>query len=71
MSSVSNVRLGEFETFLYAPIGQDNEGMPLSVLSALARRDVDPWQLLNSSHCSAHLRMRRWPVRTPQPSPRG
>ena len=44
MSSVSNVRLGEFETFLYAPIGQDNEGMPLSVLSALARRDVDPWE---------------------------
>jgi hypothetical protein len=44
MSSVSHARLGsEFESFLYAPIGQDNNGMPLSVLSALARQDVDPW----------------------------
>lgn len=44
MSSVSHARLGsEFERFLYAPIGQDNNGMPLSVLSALARQDVDPW----------------------------
>jgi hypothetical protein len=45
MSSVSHARLGsEFEKFLYAPIGQDNNGMPLSVLSALARQDVDPWE---------------------------
>lgn len=45
MSSVSSAPLGaEFESFLYAAIGQDNEGMPLSVLSALARRDVDPWE---------------------------
>lgn len=44
MSSVSHARFGsEFEQFLYAPIGQDNNGMPLSVLSALARQDVDPW----------------------------
>lgn len=44
MSSISHARLGsEFERFLYAPIGQDNNGMPLSVLSALARQDVDPW----------------------------
>ena len=34
----------EFEKFLYAPIGQDNNGMQLSVLSALARQDVDPWE---------------------------
>jgi hypothetical protein len=33
----------EFQNFLYAPICQDQEGMTLSVLSALARRDVDPW----------------------------
>jgi len=45
MSSIANARLrAEFEKFLYAPIGQSNEGMPLSVLSALARRDVDPWE---------------------------
>ncbi len=44
MSSVSHARFGsEFERFLYAAIGQDNNGMPLSVLSALARQDVDPW----------------------------
>ena len=34
----------EFDKFLYAPIGEDRNGTPLSVLSALARRDVDPWQ---------------------------
>jgi hypothetical protein len=33
----------EFQKFLYAPIGDDPEGMTLSVLSALARQDVDPW----------------------------
>jgi hypothetical protein len=34
----------EFDDFLYAPIGEDEGQMPLSVLSALARLDVDPWQ---------------------------
>ena len=34
----------EFERFLCAPIGEDRNGTPLSVLSALARLDVDPWQ---------------------------
>ena len=34
----------EFGDFLYAPIGGDRNEMPLSVLSALARLDVDPWQ---------------------------
>ena len=44
MNADSNARFGsEFANFLYAPIGQDNGGMPLSVLSALARQDVDPW----------------------------
>jgi len=33
----------EFQNFLYAPICQDQEGMTLSVLSALARQDLDPW----------------------------
>jgi hypothetical protein len=33
----------EFDDFLLAPIGDDNNGMQLSVLSALARLDVDPW----------------------------
>jgi hypothetical protein len=33
----------EFADFLYAPIGADKDEMPLSVLSALARLNVDPW----------------------------
>ena len=33
----------EFHNFLYAPICVDQEGMTLSVLSAIARQDIDPW----------------------------
>jgi len=44
MSAIPNTRLGcEFDKFLHAVIGNDN-GMPLTVLSALARLDVDPWE---------------------------
>ena len=34
----------EFDPFLAAPIGEDRNGTTLSVLSALARLDVDPWR---------------------------
>jgi len=34
----------KFARFLYAPVGEERNGMLLSVLSALARLDVDPWQ---------------------------
>ena len=34
----------EFGDFLYAPIGADRNEMPLTVLSALSRLDVDPWK---------------------------
>jgi hypothetical protein len=34
----------EFDAFLFAPIGEEKNGMSLSVVSALARLDVDPWQ---------------------------
>jgi hypothetical protein len=34
----------ELDGFLLAPVGDDKNGMLLSVLSALARLDVDPWQ---------------------------
>lgn len=34
----------EFDEFLHAPIGADGNDMPLSVLSALTRLDVDPWE---------------------------
>ena len=33
-----------FNDFLFAPICDDRNGMVLSVLSALARLDLDPWQ---------------------------
>jgi hypothetical protein len=34
----------KFDEFLFSPIGEENNGMVLSVISALARRNVDPWQ---------------------------
>jgi hypothetical protein len=44
-ASASVSRLGsEFDDFLFAPIGAEGNGMLLSVLSALARLDIDPWQ---------------------------
>jgi hypothetical protein len=37
-------RLGsEFNAFLFSPIGEGSNGIPLSVVSLLARRDLDPW----------------------------
>jgi hypothetical protein len=41
--SVSFFR-SEFNDFLYAPIGADRNEMPLSVLSALTRLNLDPWK---------------------------
>ena len=34
----------EFNAFLYAAVCEEKNGMLLSVLSALARLDIDPWQ---------------------------
>jgi len=34
----------DFDDFLFAPIGEESNGMLLSVISALARLDLDPWQ---------------------------
>ena len=34
----------EFGPFLYASVGDEGNGMMLSVLSTLARRNLDPWQ---------------------------
>jgi hypothetical protein len=34
----------KFDRFLFAPISENRDEMPLSVLSALARLDVDPWE---------------------------
>jgi len=34
----------EFNDFLFAPIGDEGNGMTLSVISALTRLDIDPWR---------------------------
>ena len=34
--------LPEFDSFLYASVGEEVDGVPLSVLSALSRLDLDP-----------------------------
>jgi hypothetical protein len=33
----------EYDPFLFASIGEDRHGHPLTVISALAQSDVDPW----------------------------
>jgi hypothetical protein len=39
----SPARDGAFDEFLFAPVGEERNGMALSVLSALARLGIDPW----------------------------
>jgi hypothetical protein len=39
---VSRLR-SEYDAFLFASIGDERNGSPLSVLSAMARLDLDPW----------------------------
>ncbi len=34
----------DFDAFLLAPIGKDASGMPVSLLTALARLDIDAWE---------------------------
>jgi hypothetical protein len=43
-SGVPSALGSEFDNFLYAPIGDANDEMPFSVLSALARQNLDPWE---------------------------
>jgi hypothetical protein len=44
-SPASSFGLGaEFDDFLFAPIAEDRNGLPLSVVSLLGRMDLDPWQ---------------------------
>jgi hypothetical protein len=40
----SSLRPGpEFDDFLFAPVGEDHNGLPLSIVSLLGRLDLDPW----------------------------
>jgi hypothetical protein len=34
----------EFDPFLFASVGEDRHGQLLSVISVLARSDLDPWR---------------------------
>ena len=43
MTGLSHIN-SEFDRFLFASIGDQENGTPLSVLSVLARSDIDPWQ---------------------------
>jgi hypothetical protein len=44
-SAAQNVRRGsEFDKFLFTLLGDDQNGLPLSIVSLLARMNVDPWQ---------------------------
>src|SRR5579872_3785752 len=40
---VFSLRTSTFHDFLLAPIGEEENGMVLTALSALARSGVDPW----------------------------
>jgi hypothetical protein len=42
-SASASLQRSEFDDFLFAPIGDERNGMLLSVISALARLDLDPW----------------------------
>jgi len=41
--SVFSLRTSAFNDFLYAPVGEEENGMVLTMLSVLARSGVDPW----------------------------
>jgi hypothetical protein len=44
-SGVPKSQLGsEFDEFLFTPLGEDRNGLPLSVISLFARMNMDPWQ---------------------------
>jgi hypothetical protein len=38
------LRDSTFDTFLFAEVGEEQNGMLLSMVSALARLDLDPWR---------------------------
>jgi len=44
MTNAASALGSEYDAFLFAPIGWDQNEMMLSVVSALARLDIDPWQ---------------------------
>jgi hypothetical protein len=44
LAPIFSLQNSVFGDFLHAPIGEEENGMTLTVLSALARVGIDPWQ---------------------------
>jgi hypothetical protein len=59
--NVLNLHPPEFDRFLYASVGEDRNGYVVTVLSTLARLDLDPWietaELVSLGRDAAHARM--------------
>jgi hypothetical protein len=54
-SASVSILAAEFDNFLFAPIGKERNGMLLSVVSALARLNVDPWPVTTAARRLASL----------------
>jgi len=63
----------DFDRFLFALIGEEQSGLPLSVLSALTRLDIDPWretaELARMPKETAHQRLASLIATLPGPAP--
>lgn len=44
LATATSALESRFEPFLYAAVREDPDGTPLTVLSVLARLDIDPWE---------------------------
>ena len=51
----------DFERFVYADVATEPNGMELSVLSALSRRGLDPWQEAQRRNFPRLRRLTAWP----------
>jgi len=50
----------DFDEFLFAPVGKDASGMPVTLLTVLARLGVDPWEeAADLAHLSREPAMQR------------
>jgi hypothetical protein len=50
----------DFDEFLFAPVGVDASGMPLTLLTVFARLGIDPWEeAADLSHLSREPAMQR------------
>jgi hypothetical protein len=69
----------EYDNFLFAPVGVESDGMLLSVVSLLGRRNLDPWEeaatlaglSVNSAVQKLAMFLRALPKPVPQLDPDG